>query len=177
MGTIFSYLFSRLKDKKILLLGLDSAGKTTILYKLKMGEMIKTIPTIGFNVEEIVYNTMRLTVWDVGGQEKIRCLWRHYYKDTSAVIFVIDISDSARFAEAKEELHTILNEDQLKDVPVLIFANKSDLSPTVSASQLVSVLDLTHLKNTQWYVQLSSAIKELGLYEGLEWLSNTLEKN
>src|SRR5579872_1277626 len=100
------------KEMRILLVGLDASGKTTICYKLKLGEVVVTIPTIGFNVETITYKNINFTMWDVGGQDKIRPLWRHYYANTNAVIFVVDSNDSDRIDDnkecaysAKEELH------------------------------------------------------------------------
>lgn len=89
---IFGDLFKR-KDMRVLMLGLDQAGKTTILYKLKLGEVVSCIPTIGFNVETVEVGKCNFTVWDVGGQDKIRPLWRHYYPNTQAVVFVIDSTD------------------------------------------------------------------------------------
>jgi len=96
---IFSKVFSSLvgkKDCRILMVGLDAAGKTTILYKLKLGEVVTTIPTIGFNVETVEYKNISFTVWDVGGQDKIRPLWRHYYQNTQGIIFVVDCNDRER---------------------------------------------------------------------------------
>lgn len=84
--------------------GLDAAGKTTILYKLKLGEIVTTIPTIGFNVETVEYKNICFTVWDVGGQDRIRPLWRHYFQNTQGLIFVVDSNDRERIAEAEREL-------------------------------------------------------------------------
>merc|ERR1719449_328928 len=99
------------REMRILMVGLDAAGKTTILYKLKLGEVVNTIPTIGFNVETVQYQDIEFTVWDVGGQEKIRPLWRHYYANNSGIIFVVDSADTDRLNDennmagsAKEEL-------------------------------------------------------------------------
>uniref|UniRef100_A0A669CS81 ARF GTPase 5 n=1 Tax=Oreochromis niloticus TaxID=8128 RepID=A0A669CS81_ORENI len=102
MGLTISSLFSRLFGKKqmrILMVGLDAAGKTTILYKLKLGEIVTTIPTIGFNVETVEYKNICFTVWDVGGQDKIRPLWRHYFQNTQGLIFVVDSNDRERVAD------------------------------------------------------------------------------
>ena len=104
MGLTFSKLFGKLfgkKDVRILMVGLDAAGKTTILYKLKLGEIVTTIPTIGFNVETVEYKNISFTVWDVGGQDKIRPLWRHYYQNTQGVIFVVDSNDRDRVGEVR----------------------------------------------------------------------------
>ena len=106
------------------MLGLDTAGKTTILYKLKLGENVSTVPTIGFNVETVEYKNINFTVWDVGGQDKIRPLWRHYYINAKALIFVVDSSDRDRINEAKEELHRLMHDEELKDAILLVFANK-----------------------------------------------------
>merc|ERR1711976_822966 len=106
------------------MVGLNAAGKTTILYKLKLGEIVTTVPTIAF------------TVWDVGGQDKIRPLWRHYYANTQGLIYVVDSSDNERIQESREELHKMLSEDELRDAIVLIFANKQDLPNAASVSDL-----------------------------------------
>jgi ADP-ribosylation factor protein 1 len=151
MGLTFSKLFDRLwgkKEMRILMVGLDAAGKTTILYKLKLGEIVTTIPTIGmlgtlypvylapavadspclgFNVETVEYKNIQFTVWDVGGQDKIRPLWRHYFQNTQGIIFVVDSNDRDRIVEAREELQRMLNEDELRDAILLVFANKQDL--------------------------------------------------
>merc|ERR1719456_220524 len=109
------------------MIGLDGAGKTTILYQLKVGEVVKTIPTVGFNVETVRYKNIDFDVWDVGGQDKMRPLWNHYYKNARGVIFVVDSHDSNRLQEASRELEELLNQEELRDVPLLVFANKKDL--------------------------------------------------
>ena len=106
------------------MLGLDAAGKTTILYHLKAGQNVTTIPTVGFNVETVQYKNVKFNVWDVGGQDKIRPLWRHYYTGTQGLIFVVDCADNDRLTEARDELHRILNDRDMKEAVVLLFANK-----------------------------------------------------
>merc|ERR1712007_368597 len=112
--SIFARLISK-KEMRILMVGLDAAGKTTILYKFKLGEIVTTIPTIGFNVETVEYKNISFTVWDVGGQDKIRPLWRHYYQGTQGLIFVVDSNDRDRAEDAREELNKMLNEDEMRD--------------------------------------------------------------
>lgn len=157
------------------MVGLDAAGKTTILYKLKLGEIVTTIPTIGFNVETVEYKNISFTVWDVGGQDKIRPLWRHYFQNTQGLIFVVDSNDRERVAEAKEELTKMLSEDELLDAVLLVFANKQDLPNALSVSELTEKLDLHNLRKT-WFVQSACATQGSGLYEGLDWLSKELAK-
>merc|ERR1711988_1662074 len=176
MGLTFSKVFGKLfgkKDVRILMVGLDAAGKTTILYKLKLGEIVTTIPTIGFNVETVEYRNISFTVWDVGGQDKIRPLWRHYYQNTQGLIYVVDSSDAERVSETQEELHKMLGEDELRDAIVLVFANKQDLPNALSVTDITSKLGLNNLRR-KWYVQAACATQGTGLYEGLDWLSNEL---
>jgi len=186
MGLSISALFKKFlgsKEMRILMVGLDAAGKTTILYKLKLGEIVTTIPTIGFNVETVEYKNISFTVWDVGGQDKIRPLWRHYYQNTQGVIFVVDSNDRDRIDDskdyehsAKEELNRMLAEDELRDAVLLVFANKQDLPNAMKVQEVTERLGLNKLRNRQWYIQGASAPTGDGLYEGLDWLSNTLSK-
>uniref|UniRef100_A0A9J8C803 ADP-ribosylation factor n=2 Tax=Cyprinus carpio TaxID=7962 RepID=A0A9J8C803_CYPCA len=157
--------------------GLDAAGKTTILYKLKLGEIVTTIPTIGFNVETVEYKNICFTVWDVGGQDKIRPLWRHYFQNTQGLIFVVDSNDRERVAESAEELSKMLQEDELREAVVLVFANKQDLPNAMAVSELTDKLGLQSLRSRTWYVQATCATQGTGLYEGLDWLSNELSKH
>merc|ERR1712217_484033 len=177
MGLVFTKLWGRLlrkQEMRILMLGLDAAGKTTILYKLKLGEVITTIPTIGFNVEAVEYKNISFTVWDVGGQDKIRKLWRHYYTGTQGLIFVVDSNDRDRVEDAREELMKMLNEDEMRDALLLVFANKQDLPNAMPAAEVAQKLGLHNMRNRQWFIQSACATTGDGLYEGLDWMSRTL---
>ena len=178
MGSIFAKLLdsiSRTKEMKFLMLGLDAAGKTTILYKLKLGEVVSSVPTIGFNLETVQYKKMKFTVWDIGGQTKIRILWKHYFQGTNALIYVVDSSDRDRFELAREELQSMLSHEELNDAALLVYANKQDLG-VASVAEVSEKLGLHTIKNRDWYVQGTSALTGDGLFEGLEWLSKTLSK-
>ncbi|SPN96755.1 probable ADP-ribosylation factor [Cephalotrichum gorgonifer] len=177
MGISISKMLERIwgkKEMRILMVGLDAAGKTTILYKLKLGEIVTTIPTIGFNVETVEYRNISFTVWDVGGQDKIRPLWRHYFQNTQGIIFVVDSNDRDRITEAREELQRMLNEDELRDAILLVFANKQDLPNAMSAAEITDKLGLHSLRQRAWFIQSTCATSGDGLYEGLEWLATTL---
>ncbi|KHG02135.1 ADP-ribosylation factor [Gossypium arboreum] len=166
MGLSFTKLFSRLfakKEMRILMVGLDAAGKTTILYKLKLGEIVTTIPTIGFNVETVEYKNISFTVWDVGGQDKIRPLWRHYFQNTQGLIFVVDSNDRDRVVEARDELHRMLNEDELRDAVLLVFANKQDLPNAMNAAEITDKLGLHSLRQRHWYIQSTCATSGEGI--------------
>jgi len=177
MGAYISRIFDRLfgkKEMRILMVGLDAAGKTTILYKLKLGEIVTTIPTIGFNVETVEYKNVNFTVWDVGGQDKIRPLWRHYFQNTQGLIFVVDSNDRERVQEARNELSRMLSEDELRDAVLLVFANKQDLPNALSPAELTQKLSLNTLNNREWFIQAACATTGNGLYEGLDWIAKRL---
>ncbi|KAI4326060.1 hypothetical protein MLD38_031412 [Melastoma candidum] len=173
LSRLVKMLFTK-KEMRILMLGLDAAGKTTILYKLKLGEVVTTIPTIGFNVETVEYKNVGFTVWDVGGQDKIRPLWRHYFQNTQGLIFVVDSNDKDRILEAREELHRMLSEDELRTATLLVFANKQDLPNAMSVSEITDKLSLHSLRSRRWFIQAACATSGQGLYEGLDWLSSNI---
>ncbi|CAK9300289.1 unnamed protein product [Gordionus sp. m RMFG-2023] len=169
MGKFLSKLFGS-KEMRILMLGLDASGKTTILYKLKLGQSVTTIPTVGFNVETVKYKNVKFSVWDVGGQDKIRPLWRHYYTGTQGLIFVIDSSDRDRIDEARQELHRIINDREMKEAIVLVYANKQDLPDAMKPSEIQEKLGLNRIRDKTWYIQPACATAGDGLFEGLTWL-------
>ena len=123
MGNIITSLFKR-NEIKISMVGLDGAGKTTILSRLKIGEIITTIPMIGFPIQTFKYKNIDLTVWDIGGSDKFRSLWTHYFHNSQGLIFVIDSNDRDYIDEARNELQRLLAYDELRNVVLLIFANK-----------------------------------------------------
>lgn len=174
------------RESRVCMVGLDSAGKTTVLYKLKLGEVVNTIPTVGFNVETVQYKKLAFNVWDIGGQDKIRPLWKHYYNGTDGIIFVVDSNDSERLCESDDstfvtnsydELHKLLAEDELRGVPVLVLANKQDLPAAMTVKQVAQSLELHTVRDRQWHVQGTCATSGDGLYEGLDWLSKHVETN
>lgn len=155
-------------EARILMLGLDAAGKTTILYKLKLGETVSSIPTIGFNVETVSpVKNVTFTVWDVGGQDKIRPLWKHYFHNTEGLVYVVDSADKERFNEAKEELYWILDSEDMGGVPVVILANKQDLPHAVSSADIAHKLGLPQIRSHQWFIQGTCATTGEGLLEAM----------
>lgn len=139
-------------ESSVLLLGLDTAGKTTILYRLKLDEVVTTIPTIGFNVELIQHKKSAMVMFDVGGQKIIRPLWRHYYRNKDALIFVVDSADRERIGEAAEELFKILADDLMEDVAILVYANKMDLPGAMSREEIERGLKLYEETQRKWYL-------------------------
>jgi small GTP-binding protein len=178
MGGLFTRVWSGIfksgKDVRILLVGLDGAGKTTIMYKLKMNETVSTTPTVGFNVESMTYKNLCINMWDVGGQDRIRALWHHYYSGTDAIIYVVDSCDTDRIEESSKELNSMLENDELAKACVLVYANKQDITGAVSPNEIAEKMEMNGLKNRKWLVQGSSAVKGNGLTEGLDWLAKAL---
>ncbi|XP_069490666.1 uncharacterized protein [Ambystoma mexicanum] len=182
MGLFLSRIHDALKsfygmEARILMLGLDAAGKTTIVYKLKLNETVTTIPTIGFNVETVEpMKNVSFTVWDVGGQTKIRALWKHYFTNTDGLLFVVDSADPERFEEARSELDAILENDEMRGVPVVVLANKQDLVGARSSSVLVEELRLRKLLGHEWHVQGCCATIGDGLMEGMEKMAEMVKQ-
>ncbi|KAH8106267.1 ARF SAR [Cristinia sonorae] len=182
ISTLFSSLtslvrWSKEQDVRILMLGLDSAGKTTILYQLQIGEVVQTIPTIGFNVETVQYKNIKFQVWDLGGQSSIRPYWRCYFPNTSAIIYVIDSSDTARLTTSRSELLTMLSEEELAGVPLLVFCNKQDVEGALKPEEISEQLGLAGGETQrQWSVRGSCATKGEGLEQGLDWLVNAIQQ-
>lgn len=141
------------------------------MYKLKLGQGVSTIPTVGFNVETVTFKKVKFNVWDVGGQDKIRPLWRHYYAGTQALIFVVDSNDRDRIEEGRQELMRIINDREMKDVVLLVFANKNDLPNVMDVAEVTEKLGLARLRERVWHVQSSCAISGDGLLDGLTWLN------
>ncbi|KAJ5539596.1 ARF/SAR superfamily [Penicillium frequentans] len=179
MGLTLSRLFSdKLWEKKavhIVIVGLHEAGKSTILHKLNAGEVVTTTPAPGFNVETVQYKNVHFTSWATSGPDDYRPLWKNYYQDTQAIIFVVDSDDHHRINEARYELERLLNEDALRDVLLLVSANKQDLATALSAAEVADKLALQSLKQ-YWYIQATCATSGDGIYEGVEWIVNNLKR-
>lgn len=176
VSTLFSALFGH-KEVRILILGLDNAGKTTILYRLQTPDepIGQTVPTIGFNMETLQYKNIKFQVWDLGGQTSIRPYWRCYFPNTDAIVFVVDSADTDRLSIARQELMAMLEEEELKDAVLLIFANKQDMKGALPAAKVSEHLGLTSIRNRQWSIQETSATKGRGLFEGFDWLVVSLQ--
>lgn len=158
--------------------GLDGSGKTTILYLLKCGEKVLTIPTIGFNVEVIDKDSWpkSVSLWDVGGQEKIRPLWVNYFKNINGIIWVYDISNNQIIGKSQKELKKILDDPQInKNIPLLIFANKNDLNKNGNKKEnfLIGLED--YLNNRPYFIKECSANDLESYKEGIDWLYSTLQ--
>jgi ADP-ribosylation factor-like protein 4 len=164
------------------MLGLDSAGKSTVLYRLKFDQYVNTVPTVGFNCEKVKGQMgkakgVSFMIWDVGGQEKVRPLWRSYTRSTDGIVFVLDSVDKERMEEAKVELLRMMRCSECLGVPLVIVANKQDLPGAIEEGEVEKMLALSELTSRHlWHVQPSCAITGEGLDEGLEHLYQMILK-
>ncbi|MEE6501188.1 hypothetical protein FKM82_004091 [Ascaphus truei] len=159
----------RVKQARILILGLDAAGKSTVLYKLKFKESFTTIPTVGFNVEMVqAAKHLQLTMWDVGGQHNMRTFWCYYFENTDGLVYVVDSTNKQRLEESKKEFEFILQNELIKNVPVVVLANKQDLPGALNAEEITRKFNMKkYCCDRDWYVQPCSALSGQGLADGL----------
>jgi len=159
------------KDHRVVMVGLDGAGKTTILFQLKLQRQVPTIPTVGFNVESVEYKNIKMCIWDIGGQDKMRCIWRNYYQDVSCIIFVVDSHDKKRLDVAKLELEKMLKEESLASAALLVIANKQDYANVFEVQDLITELELDKIRSRKWKVQPCVATTGSGLWQGVDWVA------
>lgn len=164
------------QELRILLLGLDNAGKTTILKQLASEDITQITPTQGFNIKSVQSAGFKLNVWDIGGQRKIRPYWKNYFENTDVLIYVIDSADRKRFEETGVELGELLDEEKLTGVPVLVFANKQDLFNSAPASEIAEGLNLHSIRDRQWQIQPCSAITGEGVKDGMDWMCKNIKR-
>ncbi|KAK8082922.1 hypothetical protein PG996_001703 [Apiospora saccharicola] len=163
---------ARLKDKemRILMLGLDNAGKTTIVKRIVNEDVNTVSPTLGFIIKTVEYEGYKLNIWDVGGQKTLRSYWRNYFEKTDALIWVVDATDRLRIQDCREELHGLLQEERLSGACLLIFANKTDVQGCMDDNEILEGLQLRAIKTHQWQILRCSAISGTNLNEGLAWV-------
>ena len=171
-----------LQPVHVVMLGLDSAGKSTVLYRLKFDQYVNTVPTVGFNCEKVKGTLgkakgVSFMIWDVGGQDKVRPLWKSYTRNTDGIVFVVDSSDGERIEEARVELLRTARCSENAGVPVLVLANKQDLRGAKDAAEMEKAMSLHELTAGHlWHMQPACAINGEGLDEGLEHLYQMIIK-
>nr|XP_019603078.1 PREDICTED: putative ADP-ribosylation factor-like protein 5C isoform X2 [Rhinolophus sinicus] len=165
------------EEHKVIIVGLENAGKTTILYQFLMNEVVHTCPTIGSNVEEIVLRKTHFLMWDIGGQEALRSTWNTYYSNTEFIILVIDSTDRERLLTTREELYKMLAHEALRDASVLIFANKQDMKDSMTTVEISQFLTLSAIKDHPWHIQGCCALTGEGLPAGLQWMQSRTTAN
>jgi len=181
---LFDFLGLFPRDAKICFLGLDNAGKTTLLHMLKEGRVSVNKPTLYPQNEELMIHNIRFRTFDLGGHETARRIWKDYYATVNGLIFIVDAADRTRFVEAREELHMLLEEHSRHDVPIAVLGNKIDIAVAASEDELRHSLGLPHhmtcgkgiADGTGKHARLvevfmCSVVKRMGYSEAFEWLS------
>eukprot|EP00199_Chlamydomonas_sp_CCMP681_P003593 CAMPEP_0119104100 /NCGR_PEP_ID=MMETSP1180-20130426/2401_1 /TAXON_ID=3052 ORGANISM="Chlamydomonas cf sp, Strain CCMP681" /NCGR_SAMPLE_ID=MMETSP1180 /ASSEMBLY_ACC=CAM_ASM_000741 /LENGTH=181 /DNA_ID=CAMNT_0007088773 /DNA_START=124 /DNA_END=669 /DNA_ORIENTATION=- len=158
------------KEYKVVMVGLDNAGKTTILYRMSLGETVQSTATVGSNVEVVRYKNIQMEIWDLGGQQSLRPFWATYFKMADCVIMVVDSTDRARIGVTKAELMILLENEDLARTPILVLANKQDLKDAMSQEEMTTALSLHSVRNHDWHIQACCALTGEGLLEALAWV-------
>ena len=162
------------KEMRILFLGLDNAGKSSVI-KAFMGQSIEDLsPTLGFEIKAVECLGYRLNCWDVGGQSTIRAYWRNYFEATDGVVWVVDSTDAERMALCKKELDSILQQERLANASLLIFANKQDIGGAMTSEEIRDILDLNRIERRHWSIVPCSAATRNGIVDGITWIVNDI---
>ncbi|KAJ2559880.1 ADP-ribosylation factor-like protein 2 [Coemansia sp. RSA 1933] len=170
LQSIIKKLRAKEKEVRILVLGLDNAGKTTIMKRVT-GEPIDTIsPTLGFNITTLELDGYKVNFWDVGGQRTIRAYWRNYFEQTDGIIWVVDSADRQRIDLCRQELAALLKQDRLAGAALLVFANKQDIQGAMSEDAIRGALELDSLDTHHWAIHACSAVTGDNLLDGIKWI-------
>uniref|UniRef100_J3LPF7 Uncharacterized protein n=2 Tax=Oryza brachyantha TaxID=4533 RepID=J3LPF7_ORYBR len=180
---LWKYIFNK-TEFHVLILGVDKAGKTTLLEKIKStylkGEGLtpdRIVPTVGLNIGRIEDANAKLVFWDLGGQVGLRTIWEKYYQEAHAIIYVIDAAAASSFEDAKSALEKVLRHEDLKGAPLLIFANKQDLAGVITDEELARYLHLKELDERPYMFQAVSAYDGRGIKSGIDWVVEQMERS
>jgi ADP-ribosylation factor-like protein 2 len=160
------------REVRLLMLGLDNAGKTTVVKKFNGEDIDMISPTLGFNIKTLEYRGYKLNIWDIGGQTSLRSYWRNYFEQTDGLVWVVDSADRARLQDCKAELQALLLQERLAGASLLVFANKQDIEGALTAEEIRAELGLDQLTTTKrhWRIEGCSAFTGAGLASGVDWL-------
>lgn len=180
MGLLSIIKKTKLKERemRILMLGLDNAGKTTCVKKFCCQDTSTISPTLGFQITALSFQGYTLNIWDVGGQQSLRAYWRNYFESSDGLIWVVDSNDSGRLLDCRRELHALLQEERLAGASLLIFLNKRDIPTAQSVEQIENILDIETIRQGKRHVHLCccSARTGEGLLDGISWMVGDISK-
>ena len=164
------------RELRLLILGLDNAGKTTILKKFLGEDTSEIAPTLGFQIKTVEHANFKLNFWDVGGQTTIRSYWRNYFEHTDGLIWVVDSGDRLRLEDCKAELHKLLLQEKLAGATLMVFCNKQDVAGALTPAEIKDVLELDKIENRHWSIVPCSAVTGSGLLEGIDFIVNDIQQ-
>ncbi|KAL9655231.1 hypothetical protein ABK040_009006 [Willaertia magna] len=167
------------QELELTLVGLQNAGKTTLVNTISFGEMTEdTIPTIGFNMRKVTKGGVEIKLWDIGGQSKFRSMWERYCRGVGAIVYVVDsASDDQTFETAKKELHELVSKPSLASIPLLVLGNKNDLPNARTVQQVIDQMDLKALTGREVSCYSISAKNAVNIDKTLQWLIKNAKKN
>ncbi|CAJ0577841.1 unnamed protein product, partial [Mesorhabditis spiculigera] len=168
--TVIRKLRAREREMRILILGLDNAGKTTIMKKFLGKDTNEIAPTFGFNIETVKFKDCNLNLWDVGGQTSFRSYWKNYFEQTDALVWVVDSMDRERLEQCAQELWNLLREERLLGATLLVLANKQDRPSALKSEDIAKILNLDAIKTHHWRIYPCSAFTGENLLEGISWV-------
>ena len=159
---------------RLLTLGLDNSGKTTIIKSILGQDPTSTSPTLGFTINTLKYGNNTINFWDIGGQTTIRSYWRNYFEETDGVIWVVDSGDKLRLKDCKEELHNLLKQEKLAGATLIVLCNKQDINGALKVEEIKNILDLETITSRHWMIMPCCGLTGEGLKEGLNWIMDDI---
>jgi len=173
MGALLQKMLDALQSKKLelVIVGLENSGKSTLLSVLANGAPAETVPTIGLNVQLVQRGSLQMKCWDIGGQAQYRSEWGRYTKGCDVIVYVVDAHARDRVGLARQELHRLLEDPALATTPLLVAANKVDLSPILSEQEVIRELNLDYISDNPWVVIPISALRVTNIDQVITWLT------
>jgi len=178
--------FTQKEEFNIIILGLDNAGKTTLLEKIKSIYLgiqglspDKIAPTVGLNIGKVDIGVNRLNFWDLGGQKQLKRIWTKYYTECHSIVFVVDSTDKDRIQEVKETFEGVITDDNVGGVPILMLANKQDVDGALKVHEIKEIFNpiALNLGARDSKVMSISALRGEGIKEAIEWLQMRMQRN
>eukprot|EP01064_Diplonema_japonicum_P000448 TRINITY_DN102_c3_g1_i1.p2 TRINITY_DN102_c3_g1~~TRINITY_DN102_c3_g1_i1.p2 ORF type:complete len:185 (+),score=46.45 TRINITY_DN102_c3_g1_i1:56-610(+) len=166
------------QEMELTLVGLQNAGKTTLLNVISDGKAKpNTIPTVGLNIRKITKGNISIKLWDIGGQPRFRGMWERYCRGVNAIVYVVDSADRSTVDAAQKELMELMQKPALEKIPLLVLGNKNDVPSHMNEAELRQALDLDSIKGREVCVYSISAKNSVNIDVTLQWLIKNAKKS